>query len=78
MEKLGNSYHVRLTNGCLVGVLGGCAREGTYEMKELLYHAAYSYTLNAFDVEFSVSNEFNHWDSNFGANYRFQFPQRNL
>lgn len=69
------TYHVRVTNGCLVGKLGGCAAEGTPEMKDLLQWASdYGYTLNALDVEFTFSTENGQWDPSQYRNYRFQFP----
>lgn len=70
-------FHVRLTKGCLVGKLGGCETWSTPDMQALLYFADYFSHLNALDIDFAVSNQLGQWDSNFGENYQFHFPQRN-
>jgi len=75
MSYENGSYHVRVTNGCLVGKFGGCAAEGTPEMKYLLQWASdYGLTLNALNVEFAFSTENGQWDPGQYRNYRFQFP----
>ncbi len=67
---------VRVTGGCLVGMLGGCARSGTAEMRDILQWAQTSSgTLNALDLEVAFVDDHGIWDSRFGANYAFHFDQ---
>lgn len=67
---------VRVTGGCMVGVMGGCARSGTAEMRDLLQWAqTYGGTLNALDLEVAFVDDRGNWDSRFGANYAFHFDQ---
>jgi hypothetical protein len=75
MQNWGSVYHVRLTAGCLVGAMGGCAAIGTDDMKDLLVYAQYANRLNGLDIDFAVSNSFNQWDSSLGGNYSFHFLQ---
>lgn len=70
-----NTVRFRLTTGCLVGQLGGCATEATPEMKDLLYWAFRpDGRPNAIDIEYAFLAN-GKWDSKYGANYKFHFDQ---
>lgn len=66
-----------ISNGCLVGELGGCAEGATDEMKDLLYWAGrIPLMANAIDLEVAITDNLGNWDSKGGANYRFHFDER--
>ena len=76
MSRYGDAFYVRVTNGCLVGSLGGCATPGTDAMKYLLQWAGrMPMTLNALNVELAFVNENGTWDSRNRANYPFHFDE---
>jgi hypothetical protein len=78
LERAYRTSVARITGGCLVGTLGGCAKRGTAEMRDLLVWAQQSGgKLNALDVEVSFVDQYGHWDNNgrpYGS-YRFLFPE---
>lgn len=68
---------IRVTGGCVVGQLGGCAQSGTAEMRNLLLWAQqWDGTLNALDLEIALVDAAGNWDSLFGTNYKFHFDQQ--
>lgn len=70
------AYRGRITNGCLVGSLGGCAVSGTEAMKHQLYWAVSGMKLNELSLELAFIGPDGIWDSRRGENFRFWFPER--
>jgi len=73
-----SKWGARITGGCLVGQLGGCALSGTAEMRDFLLWAQQNNgILNQLDLNFAFVNEKGEWDNNnraFGS-YHVTFPQ---
>ena len=73
-----SKWGARITGGCLVGQLGGCALGGTVEMRDFLIWAQQNNgILNQLDLNFAFVNEKGEWDNNnraFGS-YHITFPQ---
>ena len=64
-----------ITNGCLVGQLGGCAARGTEAMRDILFWAGRApMRFNALDIEVAIDAGNGEWDSQYGQNYHFYFP----
>ncbi len=78
MNNFGSHWEVRVTNGCLIGMLGGCEQYGTDEMRELLYWASWQRPgkmfLNRLSVGLAFVNDNGQWDSRDGRNFSFDFP----
>lgn len=77
------SFHlVEITNGCLIGMLGGCHERGSDVMKNLLYWAVrggHSPGLNGLDLEIAIDAGNGVWDSGPDSqNYQFHFNERLL
>lgn len=70
-----DGYTVTVTNGCLVGMMGGCALAGSDEMKHLFYWASGARGLNKLEMEIAIADGRGGWDSNYSQNYKFHFPQ---
>ncbi len=69
--------YTRITGGCLKGIPGGCAEQGTAEMRDLLLWAqTMGFTLNALSLDLAFVSDDN-WDNNnsFMGTYHFEFPQ---
>ncbi len=72
-------HGVKITGGCLRAQGSNCIREGTPEMKHLLYWAqGYGMTLNELDIQVAFFDRDGAWDSNghIGGNYHFRFPHQ--
>ncbi len=73
--EFSNYSQATVTNGCLVGMPGGCAQDSSPEMKDLLFWANHGMHLNALNVEVAFDAGNGQWDSRGGANYKFNtFP----
>ncbi len=71
--------HLRLTNGCLVGEMGGCKVTAPPIMKHLLFWgSALGMKLNALDIEFAFVDAAGNWDSLNGRNYQYRFGELRL
>lgn len=67
----------RVTDGCLVGMLGGCETLGTEEMKNFLYWAHAGSKQNALKLEIAIDAGYGDWDSNSDhGNYKLEFPEK--
>ncbi len=78
MTPVEGGWTTRVTNGCLVGMMGGCQTQGTDEMKDLLFWASrVPMTLNALHVELAFVDDQGKWDNNNGSNYIFVFGELN-
>ncbi len=67
--------HLRLTNGCLVGAMGGCKVSAPPLMQHLLYWASSQDRLNALDIEFAFVDAGGNWDSHNRQNYQYRFGE---
>lgn len=76
MARTRSGFETRITNGCLEGQFGGCRKQSTQEMKDLLYWGGRGpMTLNGIKFELAFVDENGNWDSQYGQNYQFQFDE---
>lgn len=78
VSSYGSVGVARITGGCLVGSLGGCAKPGTAEMRYLLEWAQqWGGTLNALSLDIAFVDGQGRWDNSGRAygSYHVNFPQ---